>query len=237
MAVQSYKNAELENVIFNVEDQDEWKQLAADMGLSKQMEFVQSAKSPLPYPAINQSMKNIFETLCPAKVDFKEYNKTPMPLEVLKELSFCIKEGYFSTIRIWSDDKAPDPIAVGTTERFSATYYLTQEEKNRSAYYDRKSSGYDFTSREQAKDWCETMGYFFNDTNSSTNDYLIARWADELRPMPELKKLALDRLKDKYMSEWTKAVKDIQSKINTAEETLNLFLMGEISEWDLRKNL
>jgi hypothetical protein len=55
--------------------------------------------------------------------------------------------------------------------------------------------------------------------------------------MPELKKLALDRLKDKYMSEWTKAVKEIQSKINTAEETLNLFLMGEISEWDLRKNL
>jgi hypothetical protein len=33
MAVQSYKNAELENVIFNVEDQDEWKQIAADLGL------------------------------------------------------------------------------------------------------------------------------------------------------------------------------------------------------------
>lgn len=237
MAVQSYKNAELENVIFNVEDQDEWKQIAADLGLDKQMEFVQSAKSPLPYPVINQSMKNIFETLCPKKVDFKSYDKTPIPLEVLKELSFCIKEGYFTEIKIWSDDKAPDPIAVGTTTRFSVSYYLTQADKDKGSYYDRKSTEYQFTSKEQAKDWCETMGYIYNDYNTSSNEYLIARWADELRPMPELKKLALDRLKDKYMSEWTKAVKEIQSKINTAEETLNLFLMGEISEWDLRKNL
>jgi hypothetical protein len=237
MAVQSYKNAELENVIFNVEDQDEWKQIAADLGLDKQMEFVQAAKSPLPYPTLTQSMKNIFQTLCPTKVDFKSYDKTPIPLEVLKELSFCIKEGYFSDIKIWSDDKAPDPIAVGTTTRFAATYYLTQAEKEESSWSNRKSTEYQFTSKEQAKDWCSTMGYFYNDCNQSSNEYLIARWADELRPMGELKALALDRLKDKYMSEWTKAVKEIQSKINTAEETLNLFLMGEISEWDLRKNL
>ncbi len=52
-----------------------------------------------------------------------------------------------------------------------------------------------------------------------------------------LKKLALDRLKDKYMSEWNKAIKELQSKVNTASETLNLYLMGEISEWDLRRNL
>jgi hypothetical protein len=55
--------------------------------------------------------------------------------------------------------------------------------------------------------------------------------------MEELKKLALDRLKDKYMSEWNKAIKELQSKVNTASETLNLYLMGEISEWDLRRNL
>lgn len=237
MAVQSYKNAELENVIFNVEDQDEWKQIAADLGLSKQMEFVQGSKSPLPYPIINQSMKNIFETLCPRKVDFKSYDKTPIPLEVLKELSFCVKENYFSEIKIWSDDKAPDPIAVGTTTRYAVTYYLTQEAKDKGGYYERKSTEYEFTSKEQGKNWCETMGYVYNDYNTSTNEYLIARWADELRPMPELKALALDRLKDKYMSEWTKAIKELQSKVNTASETLNLYLMGEISEWDLRKNL
>jgi hypothetical protein len=237
MAVQSYKNAELENVIFNVEDQDEWKQIAADLGLDKQIEFVQSAKSPLPYPVINQSMKNIFETLCPRKVEFKSYDKTPIPLEVLKELSFCIKEGYFTEIKIWSDDKAPDPIAVGTTTRFGASYYLTQAAKDKGSYYDRESTEYQFASKEQAKDWCETMGYVYSDSNTSSNEYLIARWADELRPMGELKALALDRLKDKYMSEWSKAIKELQAKVNSATETLNLYLIGEISEWDLRKNL
>ena len=81
------------------------------------------------------------------------------------------------------------------------------------------------------------MGFFFNDTNTQTNEYLIARWADELRPIEELKSLALERLQDKYVSEWNKAIKELQSKVLTAKETLNLFLMGEISEWDIRRNL
>lgn len=237
MTIQSFRNAELDNVILEIGDQEEWKQLAAEMGLNKQMEFVQAAKSPLPYPYMNQSMQNIFATLCPTKIDFKEYSKTPIPLEVMRELAFCKSENYFSDIKIWYDDKTPDPIAVGRTTRYSASYYKTQEEKEKGSYYNRLSTAYDFTSKEQARDYVETMGYVYNDYNSQTNDYLIARWADELRPMEELKKLALDRLKDKYMSEWNKAIKELQSKVNTASETLNLYLMGEISEWDLRKNL
>jgi hypothetical protein len=237
MTVQSFKNAELDNVIINFGDQDEWKQLAAQMGLDKQMEFVQSAKSPLPYPYMNQSMQNIFGTLCPTKVNFKEYSKTPMPLEVMRELAFCKSEGYFNEIKIWYDDKAPDPIAVGTSQRFSASYYKTEEDKAKGSYINRESTSYDFTSREQAKDYVETMGFVFNDTSTQTNEYLIARWADELRPIEELKALALVRLKDKYMSEWNKAIKELQSKINTAAETLNLYLLGEISEWELRRNL
>lgn len=237
MTIQSFRNAELDNVILEIGDQEEWKQLAAQMGLEKQIEFVQQAKSPLPYPYMNQSMQNIFGTLCPTKIDFKEYSKTPIPLEVMRELAFCKSENYFSDIKIWYDDKTPDPIAVGRTTRYSASYYKTQEEKEKGSYYNRLSTPYDFTSKEQAKDYVETMGYVYNDYNSQTNDYLIARWADELRPIEELKKLALDRLKDKYMSEWNKAIKELQSKVNTASETLNLYLMGEISEWDLRKNL
>lgn len=237
MTIQSFRNAELDNVILEIGDQDEWKQLAAQMGLDKQMEFVQSAKSPLPYPYMNQSMQNIFTTLCGTKVDFKAYSKTPIPLEVMRELAFCKNEKYFNEIKIWYDDKTPDPIAVGTSTRFAATYYKTQEAKDRGHYLDRESTPYDFTSKEQAKDYVETLGFVFNDTHTETNQYLIARWADELRPIEELKSLALERLKDKYMSEWNKAIKELQSKINTASETLNLFLMGEVSEWELRKNL
>jgi len=237
MTIQTFRNAELDNVILEIGDQDEWKQLAAEMGLDKQMEFVQQAKSPLPYPYMNQSMQNIFGTLCGTKTDFKDYSKTPMPLEVMRELAFCKTEKYFTTIKIWYDDKTPDPIAVGTSVRYSASYYKTQEDKDRSSYHDRESTPYDFTSKEQAKDYVETMGFVFNDFNTQTNDYLITRWADELRPMEELKKLALERLQDKYVSEWNKAIKELQTKVTTAKETLNLFLLGEISEWDLRRNL
>lgn len=237
MTIQSFRNAELDNVILEIGDQDEWKQLAAEMGLDKQMEFVQQAKSPLPYPYMNQSMKNIFSTLCGTKIAFKEYSKTPMPLEVMRELAFCKSENYFNKVEIWYDDKTPDPIAVGTSQRYSATYYKTQEDKDKGSYYNREATPYDFTSKDQAKDYVETMGFVFNDFNTQTNEYLITRWADELRPMEELKKLALGRLQDKYVSEWNKAIKELQMKVNTASETLNLFLMGEMSEWDLRKNL
>lgn len=237
MTIQSFRNAELDNVILEIGDQEEWKQLAAQMGLDKQMEFVQQAKSPLPYPYMNQSMQNIFNTLCGTKVDYKEYSKTPMPLEVMRELAFCNTEKYFTQIHIWYDDKTPDPIAVGTCTRYRASYYKTQESKDKGNYYDREYTLYDFTSREQAKDYVETMGFIFNDTDTQTNQYLITRWADELRPMEELKKLALERLQDKYVSEWTKAVKELQSKIASAKETLNLYLLGEVSEWDLRRNL
>lgn len=237
MTIQSFKNAELNNVILDLGDQDEWKELAAQMGLNKQLEFVEQAKSPLPYPYMNQSMQNIFGTLCPTKIEFKEYSKTPIPLEVIKELAFCVGENYFNSIQIWYDDKTPDPIAVGTSTRYSASYYKTQEAKDKGNWGDRSSTAYDFTSKEQAKDYVETMGYVFNDYNQQTNEYLIARWADELRPMEELKALALERLKDKYLTEWNKAIKDLQSKVNTAGETLNLYLMGEIDQWELRRNL
>lgn len=228
MTVQSFKNAELENIIFGVEEQEEWKELAAELGMGAQLSFIETSKSPLPYPLMNQSMQNIFSTLCPSVVEFKQYSKTPIPLEVLKELSFCVKEGYFKTIEIWYDDKSPDPIAVGSVTRYQCYY----EDCGTTKY-----TAYEFESKQQAQNWCETMGYVHKNTFAETNKYLIARWADELRTMPELKATALERLKDKYSSEWTKALKELQSKLGSIEETLNLYLLGEISEWDLRKNL
>lgn len=236
MTVQSFRNVELDNLILKVGDQEEWKALATNLGLFRQMEFIQQVKYPLPYPCMNQSMQNIFSTLCPSKVEVKEYSKTPMPLEVIRELAFCTSENYFNTIQIWYDDKNLDSIAVGTTIRYSAFYHRTQEDKDKG--FCRQYTGYDFTSHEQAEDYVKTLGLtLFYDTITQTNQYLITRWADELRPIEELKVFALERLKDKYLSEWGKAIKELQSKITTAAKTLNLYLQGETSEWELRKNL
>ena len=96
--VKSYFNEELENVVFDSDTQEEWSKLASNLGLESQLSFIKKADSPMPYPFMNKSLVHIFETLCPAKVDYTEYNKTPIPIEVLRELSFCVNETTTSTL-------------------------------------------------------------------------------------------------------------------------------------------
>lgn len=227
--VETFKNQELENVIFDINSQDEWKDIVAELGLGNQMSFMEKAKSPMPYPFINSSMKNIFTTLCPANAELSKYTKTPIPLEVLKEIKFCVHENYFDSITIYYDDKSPDPIAVGKTKRYQAYYKDADNETH--------STAYEFSSDAQAREYVELLGHKVTNIFSEVNEYLIARWGDELRPMAELKKLATERLVDKYTTEWKLALEDLTKKLNNAEETIKRFLNAEISEWDLRRNL
>ena len=187
--VETFKNQELENVIFDLDSQDEWKDIVAELGLGNQMSFMDKAKSPMPYPFINSSMKNIFTTLCPANAELDKYTKTPIPLEVLKEIKFCVHENYFDSIIIYYDDKSPDPIAVGKTKRYQA--YYKDEENNT------QCTAYEFSSDKQAREYVELLGHKVTNIFSENNEYLIARWGDELRPMAELKKMATERLVDK----------------------------------------
>ena len=227
--VETFKNQELENVIFDLDSQDEWKEIVAELGLGNQMSFMDKAKSPMPYPYINQLMENIFKTLCPAQSDLDKYTKTPIPLEVLKEIKFCVHENYFDSITIFYDDKSPDPIAVGKSKRYQA-YYKDSEDNSH-------STAYEFASDKQAREYVELLGGRVTNVFSENNQYLIARWGDELRPMVELKKMATERLVDKYTTEWKLALEDLTKKLNNADETIKRFLNAEISEWDLRKNL
>jgi hypothetical protein len=45
--VETFKNQELENVIFDLDSQDEWKEIVAELGLGNQMSFMNKAKSPM----------------------------------------------------------------------------------------------------------------------------------------------------------------------------------------------
>lgn len=229
MTVQTFKNEELNDTLFSIENQEEWSNIAAELGMPHQLGFIEKSKSPLPYPYINKSMGNIFKTLCPVSVEFKRYDKTPIPLEVMKELSFSVKENYFNKIEVWYDDKTPDPFAVGFIQKFNVNYYEGGENGKF------KSTEYEFSTKEQAKNWCETMGHKESSVNCLENKYLIARWADELRPMEELKALAKERLFDKYISEWEEEMRKFKSKIESAQNLIGKYLSGEISEWDLSR--
>jgi hypothetical protein len=55
-------------------------------------------------------------------VDYKKYDKSTIPREVLKEIALAEKEQYFEKIKIWYDDASPDPLVVGYIKVDSYTY-------------------------------------------------------------------------------------------------------------------
>ena len=223
--VQIYQNEELNDVLFQVESLDEWQQIAQELKMDKQLKFVEQCKSPNPYPFITESMNRIFGTLCPSKVDFKSYDKTPIPLEVMKQIAFSVKENHFAYIQIWFDDKTPDPFVIGTSQEYSPYDDSYSRLKN--------ADGQDaiFYSEKEAKEYCDVVGFKYK-AISKTNvlNYLIARWGDEIRPIAELKNLAKERLVEKYGAELKNEIEEKNQALKKIKENTLLFLNGEISE-------
>lgn len=229
MAVQIFQNEELNDISFEVEALAEWKELASELGMQKQLDFVKSSESPIPYPFVNRSMEVIFSTLCPKKEDYKEYSKTPIPLEVMKQIAMSVRDKHFDRIEIWYDDKTPDPFAIGITETFTAVDGKWASLKD--------SEGKDvlFKSSKEAKEYSEAVGFSFNyATSRSCVKYLIGRWADEIRPISELKQLAMDRVIEKYGAELKNKIEDLQQALKKIQENTLLYLSGELTESQLK---
>jgi hypothetical protein len=229
MAVQIYQNEELNDIMFQGEALDEWKQLAFELGMEAQLDFVSKAESPIPYPHITKSMEIIFKTLCPTNINFKQYSKTTIPLEVIKQISYSVKENHFNRIEIWYDDKTPDPFAVGFIEK----HYIYDKNYNRLKTTEGKDMLFDSSS--QAKNYAETISYPIYGTSIAFSDkYLIARWADEIRPISELKELAKSRLLEKYGAELKNEIEEKTQALKKLTENVILFLNADISEGQLK---
>jgi hypothetical protein len=211
--VEIYFDQELSDITFDPEKLDEWKELADSLGLEEQLSLAKGEDSPVPYPYMNESIKRIAKTLCPEDVLMEKYNKTPIPLEVLRQAALCKKEGYFQEIQVWYDDKSPDPFLVG----------------KRCKYYSYKNGGTsdrkDFDTREEAKDYAD--GGYAYDTNKSY--YLIARWGDVKKSFDVLKEEAKNRFIDKYTSQMRVDIEALTSKLKLIKDNANLYLSGEIS--------
>jgi hypothetical protein len=111
--VQSFLVEEAKNLIFEGDALEEWKQKCADLGLDGQLALTSEDKSPIPFDAMNEVALRVYGTLCPAKVDYRKYRRTAIPLEVLSLIHLSVNEKYFAGIEIWHDEKSPDPLAVG----------------------------------------------------------------------------------------------------------------------------
>jgi len=106
----------IEETISLIHDNDEltrWNDMISFLDLKGQKKLLKDDKSPIPFMWMNQSTENVFSTLCPRKVDVIDYNKTPIPIEILELISLSRREKYFDFIEIWYDENTPDPACVG----------------------------------------------------------------------------------------------------------------------------
>ena len=213
-------NKELSDVAFEVEALDEWKKLANDLGLENQLALTKGDNSPIPYPYMNEVMVRVYDTLCPKHVNFKDYKNTTIPLDVMKQIAFSVKELHFNEIQIWADDKTPDPLVVGIT----CQYYSYGEDGKRTE---------NFNSEKELRlvHPISAKGYSIYTTDEKK--YLVARWGDELRDFAELKALATKKLLENVGGELQKEISTKTEKLKLIKENVTSYFNGNMSLYDV----
>ena len=213
-------NKELSDIAFDVESLDEWKKTAKELGMEGQLKLSTGDNSPIPYPFMNENMERVYQTLCPSMMEFKDYRNSAIPLEVLKQIAFSVKEKHFSKIQIWADDKEPDPIVVGITSQW---YNNTKNEDGAGFKY--------FDTKEECMAQPENEDRAY-ETNQKK--YVIARWGDELRDFAELKELATKRLMSNIGGEMEKSIAVQTEKLKLLKENAKSYFNGNISLYELK---
>lgn len=206
--VETFIIEETASLIYDNEDLDKWNKYVEELGLVGQKKISTKEKSPIPFMHLKTGLKNVFETLCPRKVDFTEYNVTPIPLEILDLIALSKKEEYFNKgIQIWYDEVTPDPVCVGIIGEIipvSKPYTWHHEAK--------------FKTRVEALSWLKENnleaynsdgGYFSNESY-----YLLGKWADVKRSFAELTQMATKRFVQEKGNEYEKTLKETQRKLD-----------------------
>lgn len=199
--VETFVIEETAELIYDNEKLDKWNELVNKLELKGQKSVVKPEKSPVPYMFMNSNLRNIASTLCPRQVDYKDYDATPIPLEILEHISLSVNEEYFTKIEIWYDDKSKDPFAIGVRE----TYKLVDVNDRWKDHNDKTT----FTTESAAKAYVEAMGLIADIRNTwDAKYYLIGKWADVKRSFEELKNLAIARYKSELKEDVDRRVKE-----------------------------
>lgn len=115
--VETFFVEETINLIHDNDALAKWNEKVDELGLSGQKTVVKTGKSPIPFLWMNDAIVHTFEILCPTRSDINEYNKTPIPVELLEVVSLCVKENYFEKIKVWYNEKQKDPVIVGYVQK------------------------------------------------------------------------------------------------------------------------
>ena len=115
--VETFLVQETVELIYDNDKLEQWNKQIEELGLTGQKNIVKTDKSPIPFMPMNNSLINIFQELLPKKENITEYQKSPIPVEILELALLSHREGYFDKIQIWSDVKSPDPACIGLKYR------------------------------------------------------------------------------------------------------------------------
>ena len=204
--VETFVIEETAELIYDDEQLAKWNEHVELLGLEGQKQIVKPTKSPIPFMHLKQGMVEMFKVLCPRIVNLKEYNITPVPVEILDLCALSVREGYFDALQIWYDDKTPDPVCVGVKHK-----YYCDNGHGGYKYFDSKADGENYI-KETGSD-IKLMPRTWDATY-----YLIGKWADVKRSFAELKEMAKTRYITEKSAEFKKQIKEAQAKLSTIEE-------------------
>lgn len=205
--VETFVIEETSELIYDNEQLEKWNELVNELGLTGQTQIVKPAKSPIPFMHLKKSLVNVFETLCPRKVDAEKFNITPIPVEILDLMALSKREGYFDKIQIWYDDKNPDPVCVGLKIPFYSTKEGTLQQQfptKEEAQQDMNENGWE--GEPYAIEW-------------SSEKYLLGKWGDVKQSFDELKDRATKRFIAEKSNEENKKIKEAQRELDDIEQT------------------
>lgn len=200
--VETFLIEETVGLIYDNDQLDQWNERVKELGLQGQTQIVTKDKSPIPFMHLKQGLVNTFETLCPRKYDVKDYNLTPIPLEILDLIALSFKEKYFEEVQIWHDDKSPDPVCLGLKKEYYS--YMYDNGVSKSGSYTQLKC----TKEERDLNKEKPNHYFSGDT--IIGYYLIGKWADVKRSFSELIKMATERYIQEASNEFNKKIKEAQ---------------------------
>jgi len=212
--VETFLVEETVDLIYDGDKLEKWNGLVSELGLTGQSQIVKTDKSPIPFMHLKKSMINVLKTLCPRKVPIREFNITPIPIEILDLVALSEREQYFSAIQIWYDDAKPDPACVGVIENWIIHIKGT---------YNTMPNTPHFTSKTDAENYLlvnnkegDPYHYTWEETEKF---YLLGKWADVRHSLDDLKQMATKRYTESQTNELQKIIKDAQRKIEDINST------------------
>ena len=211
--VESFFVEETLELIYDNEQLDKYNSLVKELGINGTSSIQSKDKSPIPFLHMKTSLENIFSTLCPVSVDFKDYNLTPIPVEILELIALSVREKYFSKIEIWYDDKSPDPVCVG----FGPTWFIDNANGGRystTLAFNSKDECQQYIDNNSLPDGCKPYQYTW-----TVNKYLIGKWGDVKHSFDELRKMAKERYIETQGASLRKQIKDYQRQLDDLELT------------------